>query len=353
MSVTIDDVARKAGVSKSTVSLVLNNRLNVSENTRLKVLSTIKSLNYKPLRAAQAITTKKTKNIGFMEIAASHDNPEKLVSKYGFSTIIPTFTNDVARGIEEEAQRRGYGLLFNTYYGSLKPSIKDIPPIITHYWIDGLLLVGGVFAEGSIKMLKKWKIPFVLVGSHLPSDNANCVFADNASGAIQAVEYLISLGYSKIGFINGPSSTQTSFDKMQGYLLALQKNDIEFAKSLAEVGDFSALSGYEAMKKLLKKHKDLKAVFVGFDGMAIGAAKAITEKGLKIPEDISIVGCGDSWIATHFNPPLTTVKVFKYEIGIAAAKMLFEVLSSNKTDRPKKVIIPTELVIRESCRPLK
>ena len=109
-------------------------------------------------------------------------------------------------------------------------------------------------------MLKKWKIPFVLVGSHLPSDTANCVFADNASGAIQAVEYLLSLGYSKIGFINGPSSTQTSFDKMQGYLLALQKNDIEFDKRLVEIGDFSALSGYTAMKKLLKTHKDLQAV---------------------------------------------------------------------------------------------
>ena len=100
MSVTIDDVAGKAGVSKSTVSLVLNNRPNVNENTRLKVLATIKSLNYKPLRAAQAITTKQTKNIGVMEIMASHENPEKLVSRYDCSSIIPTFTNDVARGIE-------------------------------------------------------------------------------------------------------------------------------------------------------------------------------------------------------------------------------------------------------------
>ncbi len=353
MSVTIGDVARKAGVSKSTVSLVLNKRPNVSEDTRLKVLATIESLNYKPLKAAQAITTKKTKNIGFMEIVVTHDNPEKLASKYGFATMIPTFAGDVARGIEEEAQRRGYGLLFNTYYGNLTHSIKEIPPMVTNYWIDGLLLIGGSFTEEFITMLKKWKIPFVLVGSHLPSDNANCVFADNASGVIQSVEYLINLGYSKIGFINGPSNTQTSFDKMQGYLLALQKNDIEFDKNLVEAGDFSALSGYEAMKRLLKRNKHLNAVFVGFDGMAIGAAKAITERGLKIPEDISIIGFEDSWIATHFNPPLTTVKVFKYEIGIAAAKMLFELLGSIRMSRPKKVIVPTELMIRKSCMPVK
>ena len=353
MPVTIDDVARKAGVSKSTVSLVLNNRPNVSEDTRLKVLSTIESLKYKPLKAAQAITTKQTKNIGFLEIVATHDNPEKLASKYGFSTMIPTFASDVARGIEEETQSRGYGLLFNTYYGNFKQSIKEIPPMVTNYWIDGLLLVGGTFTEEFTMMLKKWKIPLVLVGGHLPSGNANCVFADNASGAIQAVEYLISLGYPKIGFINGPSSTQTSFDKLQGYLLALQKNGIEFDESFVEAGDFSALGGYEAMKKLLKKHRDLKAVFIGFDGMALGAAKAISEQGLKIPKDISIVGFEDSWIATHFNPLLTTVKVFKYETGIAAAKMLFDLMSSNKTSRPKKVVIPTELVIRESCRPLK
>jgi len=113
--VTINDVARRAGVSKSTVSLVLNNRPNVSEDTRAAVLRAIEDLGYKPLKAAQAITTKKTRNIGFMEIITTHESPEKLATKYGFETMIPTFAHDVARGIEDESQRRGYGLLFATY----------------------------------------------------------------------------------------------------------------------------------------------------------------------------------------------------------------------------------------------
>ncbi len=351
MSTTINDVAKKAGVSKSTVSLVLNNRPNVSEDTKATILRVIKELNYRPLKAAQAITSKKTRNIGLMEIIATHESPEKLASRYGISTMIPTFAVDVARGIEEEAQREGYGLLFTTYYGLPTPSLKNIPPMIDNYWIDGLLLVGGTFNEGFIKMLSKWKIPLVLVGGHLSSNTANCVFADNAGGAIQAVEYLIGLGYSKIGFINGPLSTQTSFDKMQGYLSALQKHGIEFDKSLVEAGDFSAESGFEAMNKLLNRNEDLQAVFVGFDGMSIGAKKAISERGLKVSEDISMVGFEDSWIATHFDPPLTTIKIFKYEIGIAATRMLFELIAGRSLGKPKKVMIPTELVIRQSCKP--
>jgi LacI family transcriptional regulator len=349
MSTTINDVAKAAGVSKSTVSLVLNNRPTVSEDTKAAVLRVIKELNYRPLKAAQAITTKKTRNIGLMEIITTHDNPEKLASKYGTSTMIPTFAADVARGIEEQAQMEGYGLLFTTYYGIPTSSFKNLPPMIENHWIDGLLLVGGTFNEGFTKMLSKWKIPFVLVGSHLSSNSANCVFADNAGGAIQAVEYLIGLGYSRIGFINGPPSTQTSFDKMQGYLSALQKHGIEFNKKLVDAGDFSAESGYEAMNRLLERNKDLQAVFVGFDGMSIGAEKAISERGLKIPEDISMVGFEDSWIATHFDPPLTTVKIFKYEIGIAATRILFDLMAGKSLGKPQKVMIPTELVIRQSC----
>lgn len=350
MGITINDVARRAGVSKSTVSLVINNRPGVSADTKEAVLSVIKKLNYKPLKAAQAITTKKTKNIGFMEIVATHENPEKLATKYGFSTMIPTFAYDVARGIEEETQKRGYGLLFTTYYGSFRASVRAVPPMITHYWVDGLLLVGGTFSESFIKMLKKWKIPLILVGSHLPSYSADCVFADYSGGTFQAIEYLINLGYLKIAFINGPSSSHTSFDKMQGYLSALQKHGIEFDEKLVETGDFSAQSGYEAMHKLLKKNKNIRAVFVGFDGMAIGTKKAIAEKGLRIPEDISLISFEDSWIATHFDPPLTTIKVFKYEIGLAAANMLFDLMSIQKAGKPKKVVIPTELVIRDTCR---
>lgn len=348
MKVTINDVAKKAGVANSTVSLVINKRPGASLDTSQKVLKVIKELNYRPLKAAQALTTKKTKNIGFMDVIVSHNNQSQK-EKYSFSTMIPTFAYDVARGIEQETQRRGYGLLFSTYYGRQLSSIKNFPPMIKNYWIDGLLLVGGTFSEDFIKMLKKWKIPLVLVGSHLPSDRIDCVLADNAGGAFKAIEHFIKLGYSEIGFINAPPTTQTSFDKMQGYLSALQKYGIEYNEKLVEIGDFTAQSGYQAMKKLLAKTKNLKAVFIAFDGMAIGAKKAIIESELKIPGDISIIGFQDSWIANHFDPPLTTVRVHKHEIGVVAARRLFELMDSKRTEKPIKTMIPTELIIRQSC----
>ncbi len=351
MAVTINDVARRARVSKSTVSLVLNNRPNVSEDTRAAVLQAIEELGYKPLKAAQAITTKKTRNIGFMEIITTHESPEKLATKYGFETMIPTFAHDVARGIEDEAQRRGYGLLFATYYGELKTSVASVPPMVQNYWVDGIMLVGGSFTEGYVRILKRWKIPVVLVGSYLSSNIADCVYADNAWGAFQAADYLIGLGHRRIGFINGPPTTQTTFDKMQGYLSALQKHGLEYDEGLVESGDFSAQSGYEAVNALLDRETGITAFFVGFDGMSVGALRALRERGLSVPGDVSVVSFEDSWLATHAYPPLTTVKVFKYELGIQATRMLFDLINADREKKPHKVVIPTELIVRQSCAP--
>jgi LacI family transcriptional regulator len=352
MKTTISDVAELADVSKSTVSLVLNNRANVGEDTRARVFKAIKDLDYRPLKAAQALTTKKTRNIGFMEILPVHEDTENRDGAYGVSTMIPTFAYDVARGVERETQRCGYGLLFSCWYNRLNRTKLEIPAMITNSWVDGLLLVGGAFPDEFIHALKTWCIPFVFVGGHSAAETANCVFADCASGGFQAVDYLISLGHRRIGFINGPGSTQTSFDKMQGYLSALHKHHIELDESLIESGDFSAQSGYEAMCRLLDRCPGLTAVFVGFDGMALGARQAVLERRLRIPEDISLIGFEDGWIATHFEPALTTVKVFKFELGVAAVNMLFESMSAEGRRKPKKIIIPTELIVRRSCRRL-
>lgn len=348
--VTIKDVARLAKVSQSTVSLVVNDRPAVGTETRERVLKAIKELGYEPSRAAREIVTKRSQTIGIMDVIPTHESSSTMADKYGTSTMIPTFAYDVARGIEEEAQRRGYGLLFATHYGELSGKWKELPPMITHRLADGLLLIGGGFSDEFLRSLKPWKIPVVLVGGHMTSGMIDCVYADAASGTEAAITYLFALGHTRVGFVNGPKNTQVSSDKMRGYLGALHQQGLEFDPSLVAEGDFSAQSGREATHALLKRHPDLHAIYVGFDGMAIGSRMAILERKLRIPDDVSLIGYEDGWIATHFDPPLTTVKVFKHEIGIAACEMLFDLMFRERTGRPRSLIIPTELVLRETCQ---
>jgi DNA-binding LacI/PurR family transcriptional regulator len=287
------------------------------------------------------------RQIGFMNLIGSKGHSD--VETYGYDTLIPTFAYDVARGIEEEAQKRGYGLLFNTQYDGQKLYAANTPPMITHGWIDGLLLVGGGFSNEFVAGLKRWKIPIVLVGSYLTEGNIDCVYADSSGGAHKAIDHLLELGHTQIGFINGPSLTKTNVDKKQGYFTALQDYNIEYDPHLVVEGDYSAQSGYACMHELLTKNRKITAVFVALDGMAIGVKKYLDEKGRRIPEDISVVGFEDSWIATHFEPPLTTVKIHKYEMGVVAVNKLFEILERRRRGKASKTLVPTDLLIRQSC----
>ncbi len=347
MNMTINDVARKAGVSKSTVSLVINGKPGVSGDVAKKVQQAIKDLNYRPDRVAQALLSRKMRQIGLMNLIASKGHSD--IEAYGYDTLIPTFAYDVARGIEEEAQKRNYGLLFNTQSDGSKLIAANTPPMITNGWIDGLVLVGGGFSTAFVSALKRWRIPTVLVGSYLPTDIVECVCADSSGGAYKAVEHLLKLGHRDIAFINGPSITGTNVDKKQGYFTALQDFDIKYDPLLVVDGDYSAQSGYLCMKELLSRRRKITAVFVALDGMAMGVKKCLDENGLRIPSDISIVGFEDGWIATHFDPPLTTVKVHKYEMGVVAVNRLFEILERDRPGRASKTLMPTDLQVRRSC----
>ena len=348
--ITIDAIAEAAGVSRSTVSLVLNNKKTISDKTQRKVLDVCRELGYSPAKPLMRNSTGRL-NIGLIEIHNVHGSLKDLDEHYSTSQIIPVFDEDVTRGVESIILELGCGLLVSSHFIGTNEIVKDLPPIITEGWVDGVLLLGGSFNEAFIQKIENTGMPYVYTGSHSLKNMTDCVYADVSQGAFDAVEYLITMGHERIAIINGPKTTHTSSEKMKGYLLALQRNGIALDQNLVEAGDFSSLSGYEAMKRLLEKNDRIDAVFVGFDGMSVGVKEAVEEKGLSIPEDISIVGFEDSWIATHFSPPLTTVRVAKYEIGQLAARLLIERIKSKKPTRPTKTTIPTELVIRKTCKP--
>ncbi len=348
--ITIDSIAEVAGVSRSTVSLVLNNKKNISEKTRKRVLNICKEMDYKPVKSLITRMDQRL-NIGLIEVHNVHGLVEKLDDRHSTSQIIPVFAQDVTRGIESEILEMGCGLMVSSHYVGTSDIVSTLPRMISEEWVDGVLLIGGSFSETYIRLIENTGIPYVYAGSHTLANMTDCVYADASKGVFDAVSYLISLGHERIGIINGPETTYTSHEKMQGYLLALQQGGIDMDHNLVESGDFSSLSGYEAMKNLLERNKRIDAVFIAFDGMAVGAKRALTERGLKVPEDVSIIGFEDSWIATHFSPPLSTVRVAKYEIGQIAARLLIERINDKKPTRPKKTTIPTELIIRKTCHP--
>ena len=198
-------------------------------------------------------------------------------------------------------------------------------------------------------MLFRSRLPVVAIGGNYSDERVVSVYADGYSGTYQAVMHLVGLGHREIAFIDGPATWKTNIDKKQGYVSALLDSGLEYRSELVSVGDYSARSGYDCMKELIRNTPSVTAVCVALDGMAVGAKKYLSEVGLSIPENISIIGFEDSWIATHFEPPLSTVRVDKHEMGIVGARRLFELLE--RGDRPiaTKSVISTELIVRESC----
>ncbi len=345
---TIQEIAERAGVAKSTVSLVINGKPGVSPDTAAAVMKVIQETNYKPLKAAKTLNSGATLQIGFMNLVQS--TGEAKIDHYSYDTLIPTFAYDVARGIEAEAQDRGYGLLFSTQHNGQDLNRSNTPKMISEAWIDGLLLVGGGFSDQFVSRLLRWKLPVVAIGANYSDINVDSVYADGLSGTRSAVQYLLEAGHREIAFIDGPETWRTNVDKKQGYISALLEVGLEFDPDLIEVGDYSAQSGYLCMHRLLERRPSLSAVCIALDGMALGAKKCLSENGLRIPHDISLVGFEDSWIATHFEPPLSTIRVDKHEMGVVGARRLFELLSLSRRRSATKSIVPTELVVRESTR---
>ncbi len=330
MEITIKDIAKMAKVAPSTVSRALNNKGRMSNATRERILRLAQELGYHPNINAKGLATNRTGNIGIIIHRRHKPLPGSFYDFYG--TIII--------GVEEEAGNQGYNFIFSSV-----DSEPVVPRCVQERRVDGLVIMGCDISRDLILKLKDDGVPLVLVDHHM--EGVDSVAVDNTGGAYKAVEYLIELGHREIGFI-AERLTDLSFEeRFEGYKLALKEHGLRYDPALIAEGFKRPDHGYVAMKKLLEQGT-LSAVFAANDSTAVGAIRAIKEEGLRVPDDIAVVGFDDGGLASQAVPPLTTVRVYREKMASAAAKRLIELIE-NPDQSPVQLTLPTKLIVRESC----
>ncbi|MCK9524842.1 MAG: LacI family transcriptional regulator [Limnochordia bacterium] len=328
--VTISDVAKRAKVSRSTVSRVLNNQVHhVQEETRRAVLEAAAALAYKPNSLARSLKTKRTHCIGV--ITDDIDTP---------------FLPSMLKAIEQYAFSQGYSaLVCNSGYESGKQ--EAYVEMLAQRQIDGIIFAAS-FVYSYTQTLINPGLPIVYAYSHSPHDKKNSVLPDDFHAAELVMDHLVALGHRRIGYINGPENVIPSQERIRGYKEALKKHAIQFDQQLARHGAWEdPQSGYRATEALLALDNPPTAIFAANDIMAAGVIDAVHSLGLKVPEDISVIGYDDRDVARFLKPSLTTVRLPMADIGSAAVKMLIDCLDHGEA-RIDSIYVPCQLIVRES-----
>ena len=327
------EIANLGNVSISTVSRALYNPSLVKKETRDRILQIAKDNNYVLNEMARGLVTHKSNSIGLL---------------------IPTITHSIfamsTRGIQDYAESRGYQIIYgNTNYESEKEF--DLVQNFQKRRIEGIVLTGLPKMEKTIAVLREAAIPFVVTWETVEDSNINMVSFDNFTSSYEATELLINLGHQRIAMIPGVFSvSERAFRRWKGYKKCLEDHGIQYDANLVIEKMYSFYNGKEAMTSLLKQQPT--AVFCGTDVTAVGALHAIHNAGLRVPDDISVIGYDDSEYAAFTYPPLTTVRIPSYEMGELAAKVLLELITGN-SDRVQRYVLDTELVMRQSVGPAK
>lgn len=329
--IKIDDIAKMAGVSKGAVSYVLNNKPGVSKEVRERILQIIKEYNYKPNKLAQALAGKKTNFVALV-----------------IPDISDMFYARIIKGVEETLSKHGYYL--NLYSTRADPEREhQVFDFLNMGIVDGIIIMAYHIEKNFIDRILETNLPIVFIDYPHRNDRIYSVLVDNEEGGFQATEYLISLGHKKIAFIHGSKDAWDSFARFNGYLKALEKYNIPFNERLVKRGDFTKEGGYKAVKELLESREEFSAIFSANDHMAFGAIKALREKGLKVPRDISIIGFDNIEASALSNPPLTTIMQPTVQVGRNSAEILIKILLGNPPGK-KQYLLKTRLIERESCR---
>ena len=333
--VTAQDVAKAAGVSPTTVSFVLNNieGMRISRETRDRVLEVAKSLNYHPDSSAQKMARGKTSVIGLV----LRQNPEKAYADL--------FIQDVMQGISNVIRENGYQLLFIP----LPPEDKEsnYGKLINERHVDGLIVSGPTDQDYELVDVFKEGAKIVLMGK-IRGSNIPFIDIDNIKSAEIATAHLVSLGHTDIAMItNASMNYDSSKDRYEGFGNVLKKNKIALREEWVLLGDRTPESGYDAMQQLLSQKQLPSAVFIASDTVALGAMNACYEKNIKVPDDLAIVGFDDIALSRYVIPPLTTVHLPAYSLGLGAATMLIQQLNDEFIES-NEIILQTKLVIRES-----
>ncbi len=328
---TLEEIAKRAKVSRSTVSRVINDDSRVSNGTRKRVLTVVKRLNYHPNMAARSLATGRTRVLGLvipMGVTALFSDPYFPILIQGVTSACNTLDHSVMLWLAEPEYER-----------------RMINQIMHSGLVDGVILASMLVDDSLMNSLIESDMPFVLVGRHPTDSRVSYVDVDNVGSARELVAYLLQSGCRRIATITGPNNMIAGVDRLQGYTLALRDAGIKLDPSLIVAGDFSENSGYAGMHKLLPLKPE--AVFVASDSMAIGALRAIRGAGIHVPQDIGVAGFDDMPFAERTDPPLTTVHQPIQQAGVAAAETLIDLIK-DPDSHPRHIILPTKLIIRAS-----
>jgi LacI family transcriptional regulator len=331
MPTTLADIARRLGVSKMTVSRAINNHPEVSDETRKRILETAQKLNYRPNQYARALTTNRS---------------------YLFGIVVPdlmhSYFAEICRGVEEIGRPAGYQNLICNTDEELAKEMREIEALMPR--TDGLIVASAMPPKEAkfYRRIIKEGANIVFIDRQLDGLNCPLVTTDDVQVGLIGTEHLISLGHRRVGHLKG-ASVSTGTGRYEGYKRALKKHKIPFDNSLVRACGFTEHDGYQAMKLWLEEGNVPHAVFAANDPAAIGAMRAITDNGLRVPEDIAIVGSGNIHYGDMLRVQLTTVEWSKNEMGDAAARLLIEIIEGNKQAMNQHVMVEPKLVLRESC----
>jgi LacI family transcriptional regulator len=333
--VTIKDIAKAANVSTTAVSMALNNRPGVSSQTRRKIHGIAEQLKYKPNYIAKSLVSRRSHTIGFI-----------------LNSITDPFFPELAKGIEEYANQAGYSLLLCNTQRDIQTEKKSIDMLLSK-GVDGIILATVLKDDPNILPLIEDEFPFVLINRHSMNPNlknkSSYVVLDNFRGGYIGMEHLCRLGHSRIAIITGDINTSTAILRTEGSLKALSDYGIKSDKKLIVEGGYQRHVAYEAAKKLIAIKDPPTAYFAHDDYMAIGIREALFDAGIRISEDVALMGFDNTEFASLTGIDLTTISQKKYEMGTMGAKMLIEMIENNSTGVVSQLILEARLIIRKSC----
>ena len=330
---TLEEIAKLSGASRSTVSRVVNNDPNVSEKTRRKVLEVIQRVNYHPNVMARSLAGGRTRILGL----AIPTGVSRLFTDPFFPLLI--------QGVSSACNQQDYSVML--WVAEADYERRSVNKVTQNQLIDGLIVASMLLEDPLVESLIENDIPTVLIGRHPNNTSISYVDVDNHNSAREIVSYLLRLGYRRIATVTGPQNMIAGADRYEGYKVALRQWGITLEPGLVADGDFSEEAAYSAMRRILPHKPD--AVFAASNSMAIGVLRALNEAGLRVPEDVAVVGFDDMPFAAHTTPPLTTVRQPVLRAGSMAADTLMSIID-NPGSAPRRIILPTELVIREILR---
>lgn len=329
---TLDDVALCAGVSYQTVSRVVNDHPSVAEATRERVLHAIKELDYRPNRAARSLATRRSNTIGIVGFDTRYYGPSQMLVN-----------------IESVLKREGYGLAFTSIDDGTVAAVERASSEISNQDLDGIVMIAPL-AGADVESISDLfgDTPFVMIDV-TPGESVHSVAIDQAHGVHLAVKHLLDLGHRHVCEISGPLRWNDARERHETFRSSLEAAGIEPGPSIES--DWSAAGGFAAARRLLAKRAPCTALVVGNDQMALGAIRALRDAGLRVPEDVSVVGFDDIPEAAYFDPPLTTVRQDFEALGQQCVEYLTTLIKAPQTPRHQRMLYPTFVARSSTAKP--